>query len=206
MSHEVCYSSGGALRHGCLESVYIEKLSANEQLTCCWVLLRYDILHEGFVIIRKAQLEPAAKAAAAAFEQEMVDHLFSFSPKHCEVIKEPGVREVIRLGLQRAEAFGFTFRGPVRLFIELMFMFGSEFATDPQHPWAAAALQDKTVPDQMSRASLLYDAAQKYLEEVSGPNHRYAVASLRRTRAQINQASGRKLDMPPRELDHAITS
>jgi len=101
----------------------------------------------GIVIIRKAQLEPAAKAAAAAFEQEMVNHLFSFSPKHCEVIKEPGVREVIRLGLQRAEAFGFTFRGPVRLFIELMFMFGSEFATDPQHPWAAAALQDKTVPD-----------------------------------------------------------
>ena len=136
----------------------------------------------------------------------MVDHLLQFSPKHCEVIKELRVREVVRLGVERAGSFGLTNRGPVRLFIELMFMFGSEFATDPQHAWAAPSLEETMPGDQMYRAELLYSAAQKYLEDVSGPGHRYAVAALRRTRIEISVGDPLQFDVPPEQFGSCMLS
>ena len=158
------------------------------------------------MVIRRSQFEALSNRAAAAFEQEMTDHLFDFAPKHCQVIKDTGVREVIRLGKQRAATYGFTNRGPVRLYLELMFMFGSEFATDPQHQWVAPCLEETMPGDQMYRAELLYDAAQKYLAQVSGPNHRYAAASLRRTREEISRASATPMTIAPAELRPALKS
>lgn len=157
------------------------------------------------LIIRPNQLDALREASLAAFEREMADHLWQFSPIHCQVIKESGVYEVIRLGMKRSADCGFANRGSIRLFLELMFMFGSEFSTDPQHAWAEPYLDPSMPADEMYRAELLFNAAQNYLERVSGPNHRYAAASLRRTRAEISQA-GQRLAIPPDEFEPAILS
>jgi hypothetical protein len=93
------------------------------------------------------------------------------------------VRQVVRQGVTRAEAYGFTNRGPIRFYLELMFTLGSRFDTDPQLPWAQAILTDKTAADQMLRADALYRASADYLDEVLGPRNEHAVKALERLSA-----------------------
>jgi hypothetical protein len=70
--------------------------------------------------------------------------------------------------MARAEGFGFTNRGPVRLFIEMMFLRGSAFDTDPQYPAVGAVL--RASGDQMQRAHQIHELCQANLDEVSGPD------------------------------------
>lgn len=130
--------------------------------------------------IRPQQEQAFRKASLRRFEDEMVEHLNAFAPKHCEVIGEPAVRNVIQLGMDRAKRYGFTHRGPVRSYLELMVMFGSYFDSDPQLPWVGEILNDRSQPDQMARADRLYHRTEEYLDEVVGPDNEYYMESLRR--------------------------
>ena len=79
---------------------------------------------------------------------------------------------------------GFNWRGPVRFYLELMFMLGSYFDTDPQLPtWASNVLGDQDA-DQLRRAEMLYEGTIEFLDQVSGPGHRNALDALSRL-AQI---------------------
>ena len=120
------------------------------------------------MIIRQTQIEELKKVPMLAFENEMVAHLAEFSPALYRVIKEDQMRVVVRFGIEKAEEYGFTFRGPIRLFLELMLLFGSHFDTDPQYPWANSIL--KTDAPQMERADQLHAQVLDYQEKVSGPN------------------------------------
>src|SRR6266849_10193118 len=106
--------------------------------------------------IRPHQADTFSNTALQKFEDEMLEHLQKFSPQHCKVAGEPAVREVIRKGIETAGKYGFTNRGPLRFYIELMFMFGSYFDSDPQYPWAGTVLKDPEVIDQTIRADRLY--------------------------------------------------
>jgi hypothetical protein len=112
----------------------------------------------------------------------MVEHLAKFAPQHCKVAGEPAVRQVIRLGIENGRKYEFTNRGPVRFYIELMFMFGSYFDTDPLYPWAGTVLSDSQAVDQTVRADRLFSAMNRYLADVSGPNHEYLIGAMRRFR------------------------
>jgi hypothetical protein len=132
------------------------------------------------IVIRDEQRKVFEDAALRAFEDEMVEHLKEFTPNHCAILKEAGVRQVIRLGLERAKRHGLTNRGPVRFYIELMFMFGSDFDTDPMLPWVPPALDDPALLDQMLRAERLHAVTMDYLRQVAGPDNEYAIEALRR--------------------------
>ena len=110
----------------------------------------------------------------------MVQHLWEFSPRHCNVIGKSGVHNVVRFGMERAASYGFTNRGPVRLYLNLTFMFGSEFDTDPLFPWAAAVLKSGSAGDQDDRAELLHRKTLEFLEITAGPNFQYAKSAFRR--------------------------
>jgi hypothetical protein len=118
--------------------------------------------------IREEQMAVFDQAARKSFEDEMVQHLAEFVPKQCEVIGEQQVRKVIQLGVERARIYSLTNRGPVRFYIELMFVFGSDFDTDPLLSWAAEILGD-VLTNQMAKAGRLYEKTNDYLEKVSGP-------------------------------------
>lgn len=120
------------------------------------------------LIIRQEQMEVFRQTTRAAFENEMVVHSKAFSPRLYEVIGEEQLRVALRRVMDRADSYGFTNRGPVRLFIELMFLFGSAFDTDPQYPWAAKILHASD--HQMQRAERLYEKTLDYQEKVSGPD------------------------------------
>jgi hypothetical protein len=130
--------------------------------------------------IRQEQVEALRQYHLKKFEDEMVVHLAKFAPRHWQGIGEPTGRQVIRLGMAHAKKYGFTNRGPVRFYLELMFLFGSHFDTDPQHPWVREVLNDPEPIDQMARADRLFDAMTHYRVLVAGAKHRYFLEALQR--------------------------
>jgi hypothetical protein len=120
------------------------------------------------MIIRKAQIDELGNVPMLTFEDEMVEHLAEFSPELFNVIKENQLRIVVRFGIEQADVYGFTFRGPIRLYLELMLLFGGHFDTDPQYPWASEILKGEA--PQMERAEHLHEKTLEYQEKVSGPD------------------------------------
>ena len=86
------------------------------------------------MIIRKGQMETFD---VLGLERHLLAHLRRFARDHIESIGDDGLRQFVRLGIQRAASFGWKQRGAVEFFLEVMVMLGSEFHTDPQYPWAA---------------------------------------------------------------------
>jgi hypothetical protein len=134
------------------------------------------------LVLRNEQMEVFRKAALASFESKMMVHLSGFAKRHCEVIGEENVRYVIRLGIERSALYGFTDRGAIQLFLELMFMFGSYFDTDPQLPWAAQILQNREADEEMACADRLYHRTMDYLNAVAGPGNAYTIRALKKIR------------------------
>ena len=139
------------------------------------------------LVIRQEQMDVFRAAALRSFEDEMVEHLAGFSPPLFKTVGEEQMRQAIRLGMERANGHGFTYRGPVRLYLELMLLFGSHFDTDPQYPWAAQILTKQDSPPQMQRAERLYDTVMDYREKVAGPEDAYALRALRNIAAFARQ-------------------
>ena len=119
------------------------------------------------LVIRAEQMKVFEQAALRRFEDEMVAHSKDFSPRLCEVIGDEQLRVALRSAMNRAGGYGFTYRGPIRLFIEMMFLCGSAFDTDPQYPRVGEIL--RASGDQMQRAEQIHQGFLDYLEKVSGP-------------------------------------
>jgi hypothetical protein len=135
--------------------------------------------------IRAQQMTAFEQAALRRFEDEMVVHSKEFTPRLCEVLGDEQLRVALRLATARAIGYGFTNRGPIRLFIELMFLCGSAFDTDPQYPAIQKVLN--TSGDQMERAEQIYEGLMDYQEKVFGPdavNVRKALRELSRLAQQ----------------------
>lgn len=139
------------------------------------------------MLIRPSQFQRLEDESIRRFENEMVAHLNDFARRHCEVIGEDGVRQVIRLGFENCEQYDFTMQGPVRFFIELMFMFGSYFDTDIQYPWVAGALTDPLLTGELFRADNLHDKMTDYLSEVAGAENIYTKRALRETQRMASE-------------------
>ncbi len=116
--------------------------------------------------IRQEQIESFEQVMSMSFENEMVAHSKEFSPRLCEVLGDEQVRFVVRSAIKRAGEYGFTNRGPIRLFIEIMFLRGSAFDTDPQYPILGEIL--RSPEEQMQRAQRIYEESLDYYENVSG--------------------------------------
>jgi hypothetical protein len=158
------------------------------------------------LVIRSEQMDVFRVAALRTFEDKMVEHLAGFSPPLFRAAGEEQLRKAIGLGMERAEGYGFTFRGPVRLYLESMLLFGSHFDTDPQYPWAAEILTDLDSGPQMQRAERLYERIMDYRAKVAGPEDAYTLSALRNIRAFASQPLAQYLeDFVPnmlREIAH----
>lgn len=152
--------------------------------------------------IRAEQMGVLDQAARKRFEDEMVAHLKGFTPEHSEVLGEPGVRRLIGFAVERAGGHGFRLRGPIRFYLELILMIGSDFDTDPQFPWAAEALGAADTSDELERADRLHALALQYVDAVGGPDFSHARAALRRA-ADEPLADAPPADAPGYE-DHVL--
>ena len=131
-------------------------------------------------LIRREQMDVFSEAARRNFEGQMCEHLMNFSPVHCPTLGEPVVCDIVRLGIERAENYGFTNRGSVRFYIELMIQLGTDFDSDPQLEWAASTLKAHEPATHEERASLLYDRAMNYIDAVLGPKYEYEKQAISR--------------------------
>jgi hypothetical protein len=129
--------------------------------------------------IRKVQMVELAKVSLKSFEDDMVEHIKKFFPKYHEVMGEPTVRKGIRYGIDRAKVYGFTTERDVCLYINLMFLLGSNFDTDVQLPWLADILTDEAGMEAAARMDKVYDAALKYLDDVAGVENEHAGRALK---------------------------
>jgi hypothetical protein len=132
------------------------------------------------LVIRDQQMQAFAQNAKRQFEAETVRHISEFAPRQFEILGEKTIRQIVSLGVERAEKYGFTNRGPVRFYTELMFMFGSDFDTDLQYAWAAELLNGTDPADQMSRADQLHQSTMRYIEMVAGQGLEYEREALNR--------------------------
>lgn len=143
--------------------------------------------------IRNEQMKSFAQAALHQFEDEMLVHLGGFSPPLVKTLSDSQLRAVVRLGISQAQQYGFTLRGPVRFYLELMLLFGSYFDNDPQYAWAHEILSDTEGGSEMQRAERLYEKTLDYRREVGGPDDEYAIKALR----NISWFAGQPLSIAP---------
>ena len=131
------------------------------------------------LVIRAEQMKVFEQAARQRFEDDMAVHSRKFSPRLCEVIGDEQLHVALRSAIGRAEGYGFTNRGPIRLYIEMAFLYGSAFDDDPQYPAVGGNLRG--FGDQMERAERIHQWQIDYYNRVSGPdagNVRGAIQSL----------------------------
>ncbi len=138
------------------------------------------------LVIRDQQMQAFVQNAKRQFEAETVRHISGFAPGQFEILGEKTIRQIVSSGIERAETYGFTNRGPVRFYIELMFMFGSDFDTDPQYAWAAEVLCGSDTAGQMTRADQLHQRTVHYIEMVAGQDLEYERQALNRIVAPVS--------------------
>lgn len=117
--------------------------------------------------IRAEQMQAFEAQALRAFEDEMVAHSKEFAPHLSATLGDEGLRVAVRQAIARARQHDFTLRGPIRLFVELTFLFGSGFDSDPQYPVIGEVLRSGA--DEMTRAERIQEWHNEYLETISGP-------------------------------------
>ncbi len=147
------------------------------------------------VRIRAEQIAVFESADSTHFMLRIFQHVREAFPKHSSLLGEPGIREVVRYGIEQSRAFGLSRQSPVSLFIDLTLLLGRSFHADPQMPWAGDILSDTSLPDELTRAQRLHAAATRYLDIVSGPENEFIDAAQRRcmyepAHAQTGSGSG----------------
>src|ERR1700683_5167065 len=137
------------------------------------------------MIIREQQMQALSRYMEQNFQRQLVEEMREFAPWHARVLGESGVWGCVQFAMSRAARYGFTNRGPVRLYLQMIFLLGAEFHSDPLLPWAGETLADPTTSDQNDRASALYKKLTFYLERVTGPNKEYARNAVARADAEF---------------------
>src|SRR5689334_20361906 len=97
------------------------------------------------MIIRQQQMTTLSDVALRSFEDRVAAHLNRCFPDDCRALGPTGVQEIIRYGTRRAESHGIDLERDVCKYIDLMFSFGRDFDSSPDHPWASRILQDETI-------------------------------------------------------------
>jgi hypothetical protein len=138
------------------------------------------------VIIRTEQVQAFSAAVERNFLAELVCEMHDFAPWHAQVLGDRGLWQCAEFALQRAASHGFTNRGPIRLYLQMIFLLGADFDSDPLLPWAAEALSDP-IANQSERASNLYTALGAYLKHVAGPDNQFAKDALERAHSELSK-------------------
>ena len=135
------------------------------------------------LVIRQAQLEVLGEIQRHVFETRLVRHFLGLYPRECtEAGGEPQIGRLVARGVRRATAHGFTGRSEVGMFVALMFILGDAFDADPQMPWAARQLDDRSIPLEL-RPAIVFDSAIDYLGETAGEKCEYIVRAMLRLRS-----------------------
>jgi hypothetical protein len=111
--------------------------------------------------IRQEQMEALGRMMLERFADDMVRHLRESFPSKCAALGEVGVRDAIQDGISRAGRYGVQKHSDICRFIDMMFVFGADFDTNPKMLWAARILTDPSITDPDTRMYRLYEEARR---------------------------------------------
>jgi hypothetical protein len=114
------------------------------------------------MIIRSEQMRALEEASWRGFEDRMIERVRTYFPKPAEQLGEAQLRVLIRYAAKRAERHKLTHERSIALYLDMMFVLGSNFDEDSQIPWAAAILADHTLPTQADRIDRLHKEGWEY--------------------------------------------
>ncbi|KIH83436.1 hypothetical protein UCMB321_2932 [Pseudomonas batumici] len=101
------------------------------------------------------------------FVDDLAEHFRLALPEHHAALGPDGTRETIRHGVARARAYGITTARGVTVYVRLLFLFGRDYDTNPELPWAGAVLGDPALAEEDARVDQLALAARFYLEALT---------------------------------------
>ncbi len=117
--------------------------------------------------IRDEQMAVLGRIGDSQTADRAVAHLRNCIPEVCAALSEMELREIIRWGRNRSRRSGIEREGDFFRYLNLMFMFGFEFDTDPRYPWAAHALGAAGMPPS-AKVDLLMDHAMLFCAQNRG--------------------------------------
>lgn len=117
--------------------------------------------------IREEQLDVFRGEAIQQLTETLAADLRRGLPAHVQALGEQGTLDAIRAGIDRAGAYGIITREGVSGYVKLMFLFGSDFDTDPSRAWAGQVLNDPSLPDEGERMRRLVQAAMDFARSLA---------------------------------------
>lgn len=95
----------------------------------------------------------------------MLVHINKFFPEHYEALGDDNCRELVTLGIKNAEVYDIVNERDVCKYIDLMVSFGVEFDKNPELPWAAKILNDKSRENSTEKTEALFKTGIRHLEK-----------------------------------------
>jgi hypothetical protein len=135
------------------------------------------------LVINSRQMAAMGNARREDFERSVVRHLLSTYPRESrQAGGEEQMRLFVRKAVKKALSHGYETERQIALYVSLALILGSGFDTDPQLPWAGAAVDDRALLDLTERVEALYDLTLDYLGAVAGEKGERVVRALLRIR------------------------
>jgi hypothetical protein len=116
------------------------------------------------LLIRDEQLSALLGVRQKEYERRLAAHLRKYFSETCAELGEGGLRDAVRYGIQRAKSYGIDAERDVVKYLNLMFVFGRDFDTDPRFPWAASMLHSTDYGPTLRINQVYSDAKTKIAE------------------------------------------
>jgi len=116
------------------------------------------------LVIRSEQKAALGKRRLELFKHALAEHLQGLFPTACEQLDESALRSQIDYGIEKAALHGIDTERQAAKYLELMFILGRDFDTDPTYPWAAEILSPHAPMSPAGRMRLLFREARCHME------------------------------------------
>lgn len=104
-------------------------------------------------------MDAFSEAAMRNYEDRLLQYIRQTFSQQVTNAGNAGTRETIRDGIRRARQHDLSTELDVALYIEVMYLLGAGFETDPQHAWAADILRSAGPSRGSGRAKRLHATA-----------------------------------------------
>ena len=114
------------------------------------------------------QVNMLKKVSTENYISEITEHCGIMFPLLIHLQMKGDFRSCIQQSIVLAKKAGYTQRGPVRLYIDLMIIFGTNFDRDPLFQWLK--MEERETFPQIERSVNLYTLLNDYIVKVYGEN------------------------------------